>query len=120
MRTMKLALIGIVGLAAAALAPSSASAGAVWTDGNWYARCPDSISNTRLTTDPLPTSQWENEWVVFGAYTRVPFVEAWAGGNVMSCYYAITDSLRFELRDIAPAPYTKCVAYSPPWFRCTK
>lgn len=122
MQISKLALAGTIALAAAVLAPRAASAGGVWTDGNWYAACPESVTSTRLTIDP-PQGYWENEFVPFGAYASVPFVEARASGNLMSCYYAVgsgSDTFRFELRDIAPAPYTSCVAYNGPWFICMK
>jgi hypothetical protein len=118
MKTMKSALFGMISLAIAVLAPASASAGGVWTDGNYYAACPANATNTRLTADQ--GTGWESGFYPYGSFTAIPLVKAYVyGGNVMACVYAIEPTIRFESHLVPPAGYNRCTMYSYPWFICT-
>ncbi len=104
-------------IAVATLSPLVASAGQVWTDGNYYSACPDQIVAT-VSAEKLPQNGWTKDFNGGGGW-----LESFSGARVdqnqrvMYCDYRLFGGT-FTLTQMFPAGYAACYAYSGIWFVC--
>ena len=117
---MKRLLFAAFTLSLAAFIPATASAGGVWTDGNYYAACPDFayVQTTRASGSNGWNDDFRGDSAQLRSFTAAYVIGA-IGGDMLVCTYG-SPNFQGLLRMDAPAAYPNCTAYNGPWFICTK